>query len=160
MISAENLAQLRALIEQVLDERGLGDVKAMIREELERCIVKRKPPEDITAKRRAAAQAMLAKRRALAEQNAHSKKPRNGAGSRANAEQKRFVFPEWLEPDRDVWDAWVEARTKIKKPPTDWAKHLAVIKLAHARDAGKSVRRLLADAAFHNWQDFYETKDQ
>ena len=74
--------------------------------------------------------------------------------------ERKFVFPEWLEPNRDVWDAWVEARTRAKHPPTDWAKFLAVSKLEQMKLDGHNVRRLLADAAFHNWQSFYVTKDQ
>ena len=70
-----------------------------------------------------------------------------------------FSLPDWLEKDRDVWDAWVEARTKSKHPPTDWAKSLAVAKLEHLREQGHNPRRLLADAAFHNWRTFYPAKD-
>ncbi len=70
-----------------------------------------------------------------------------------------FVLPEWLVKDKDVWDAWVEARTKSKKPPTDWAKHLAVTKLESMQAEGHNVRRLLADAAFHNWQSFWAPKE-
>lgn len=151
MISNENLAQLRALIESILDEK------------LAKYEIRKKPPEDITEKRRAAARAMLAKRaeRAIAEQMLPHKKLNGHAHPRANAEQKvskrkqPFDLPEWLEPNRDVWDAWVEARTSSKHPPTSWAKNLAVAKLERMRDDGHNVRRLLADAAFNNWQSFY-----
>jgi len=70
-----------------------------------------------------------------------------------------FVLPEWLVKDKDVWDAWVDARTKSKKPPTDWAKSLAVTKLETMQADGHNVRRLLADAAFHNWQSFWVPKE-
>lgn len=77
MFTAEELAALRALI----------------REELSSYAVKRKPPEDISEKRRAAARAMLAKRaaRANAEQIAGMPKRVNGAHHRANAEQKMVI---------------------------------------------------------------------
>jgi asparagine synthetase B (glutamine-hydrolysing) len=156
LISDENLAQLRALIETILDEK------------LAKYEIRKKPPEDISEKRRAAAMAMLAKRaeRAIAEQMLPPKKLNGHAHSRANAEQmlapervskrkQSFVLPEWLEANRDVWDAWVEARTRSKHPPTSWAKNLAVAKLERMRDDGHNVRRLLADAAFNNWQSFY-----
>lgn len=66
-----------------------------------------------------------------------------------------FVLPEWLKPHEDVWNAWVEARTKAKHPPTDWAKQLAVRKLEVMKEDGHNPRGLLAEAAFHNWQTFY-----
>jgi len=70
-----------------------------------------------------------------------------------------FVLPEWLLKDKDVWDAWVEARTKSKKPPTNWAKSLAVTKLERMKEEGHNTRRLLADAAYNNWQSFYPPKE-
>jgi hypothetical protein len=78
LISDENLAQLRALIETILDEK------------LAKYEIRKKPPEDISEKRRAAAMAMLAKRaeRAIAEQMLPPKKLNGHAHSRANAEQK------------------------------------------------------------------------
>lgn len=71
-----------------------------------------------------------------------------------------FRLPDWLAPHKDVWDAWVEARTRAKHPPTDWAKWLAVSKLEQMQAEGHNVRRLMADAAFHNWQDFYPPKER
>lgn len=75
--------------------------------------------------------------------------------AKASKRRERFILPEWLHPCRDVWDAWVEARTRAKHPPTDWAKWLAVARLEQHEQAGYSVRLLLSDAAYHNWQDFY-----
>ena len=64
-------------------------VREVIREELDRYQVKRRPPEDISQKRRAAARVMLAKRaeRANAEQMLKPKKVNGHAHPRANAEQ-------------------------------------------------------------------------
>jgi hypothetical protein len=151
VISDENLAQLRALIETILDERGI-----------------KKVPQDITEKRRAAALSRWAKEREACKSNANASADDTHKlnGSHAIALQvhkqkkpskrkQEFVFPEWLEPDRDVWDAWIDARKKIKKPATDWAMTLAVARLEEMRKDGHNVRRLLADAAFNNWQDFY-----
>ena len=149
MISDENQEIIRRIVRNVL------------REELERWAVKKKPPEDLSDKRRKAAMAMLAKRAAkaaIAEQKRTSKKVNGHAHPRANAEQK-FTFPVWLEPHRDVWDAWIAARTKAKHPPTEWALSLAVTKLERMQADGHNVRRLLADAAFHNWQSFYVPKE-
>jgi hypothetical protein len=78
---------------------------------------------------------------------------------RSKEKREKFSLPEWLDPHRDVWDAWVEARTKAKHPPTNWAKELAVTKLERMRDEGHNPRRLLADAAFNNWQSFYPPKE-
>lgn len=72
------MAQLRAMFDALLDEK------------LKRYEIKRRPPEDITEKRRAAARAMLEKRaqRAIAEQMLPPKKLNGHAHLRANAEQK------------------------------------------------------------------------
>lgn len=72
-----------------LSDDDLAAIRAIIRAEIERYAIKRKPPSDITEKRRAAARAMLAKRaeRALAEQMLKPKKVNGHAARRANAEQ-------------------------------------------------------------------------
>lgn len=70
-----------------------------------------------------------------------------------------FVMPEWLRPHEDLWDEWVRARVKIRKPPTEFAKRLASVRLLQLVEAGGNVRQILAQAALHNWQDFYVSKD-
>jgi uncharacterized protein YdaU (DUF1376 family) len=68
-----------------------------------------------------------------------------------------FVLPEWIP--EDPWNAWVEARTKAKKPPTEWAKRLAVQKLDNLREQGHPPAQVLMDAAFNNWSGLFPPKE-
>ena len=67
-----------------------------------------------------------------------------------------FVLPEWIPENQ--WNAWVEARTKRKNPPTNWAKKLAVNRLADLRDQGHSPALVLAESAFNGWAGLFEPK--
>lgn len=66
-------------------------------------------------------------------------------------------LPEWIPLDQ--WQAWIEARTKKRNAPTQWAMKLAVIKLEHLRKDGHSVARILADSAFNGWAGLFPPKD-
>lgn len=150
MISEENIAQLRALIESVLDEK------------LAKYELRRRPPEDISEKRRAAAKAMLAKRaeRALAEQMAEEAKAKRKAAKRANAEQKseQFELPEWV-PIRQ-WNEFLEMRKKIGKPLMGIGLNMAVSKLEELKAQGHHPARVLAQSVFNSWQGLFEVKDK
>lgn len=69
-----------------------------------------------------------------------------------------FVLPDWIPAEQ--WDAWVEARTRAKKPPTDWAKNLAVSKLKHLNDEGHPPAQVLMQSAFNNYPGLYPIKEQ
>ena len=68
-----------------------------------------------------------------------------------------FVLPDWVPADQ--WNAWIEARTKVRKPPTDWAKQLAVLKLDEFRKHGHHPARVLAESAFNGWAGLFEIKE-
>ena len=144
----------------MLTEDDLAAIRAIVREELGRYQIKRKPPSDITEKRRAAAMAMLARRAAkaaIAEQKAKRRKGNGHADLQANAEQK-FTLPEWIPTDQ--WQAYVQMRVKIGKPLTDWAKGMAVAKLERLKEQGHHPAAVLAQSAFAGWQGLFPIKEQ
>ena len=144
----------------MLSEEELAQIRAMFQEELQRYEIKRKPPSDISEKRRRAAQVMLANKAAkaaLAEQKSHKRKLISGAASQANAEQM-LVLPEWLPLDQ--WRAYCEMRLRMKKPLTNWAKGLAIAKLERLKEEGHHPAAVLAQSAFHGWQGLFPVKEQ
>lgn len=69
-----------------------------------------------------------------------------------------FVLPEWIPPE--PWNAWVEARKKSRKAPTEYALRLAVRKLDNLRERGESPAQVLAQSAFNGWADLYPQKEE
>lgn len=67
-----------------------------------------------------------------------------------------FVLPDWVPEDQ--WNAWLEARTKRRNPPTEWAKKLAVRRLEDLKDQGHSPALVLAESAFNGWAGLFEPK--
>lgn len=82
-----------------------------------------------------------------------TKKTRPKLGARAP-----FVLPDWIP--KDQWDAWIEARTKARKGPTDWAKHLAVLRLDELRSLGHHPAAVLAESAFNGWAGLFPLKER
>lgn len=76
-------------------------------------------------------------------------KKKRGAGA-------PFVLPDWVP--KEHWDAWIEARTKSKKPPTDYAKKVAVGKLEELQKQGYAPDAVLKEAAFNNWSGLWAPK--
>ena len=71
--------------------------------------------------------------------------------------QAPFVLPEWIPAE--PWNAWIEARTKARHPPTVYAKRLAVLKLENLRDQGHEPAQVLMNAAFNNWTGLWPPKE-
>lgn len=69
-----------------------------------------------------------------------------------------FELPVWVPEVQ--WHAWLEARAKVKKPATDWAKKLAIAKLEGLREEGHHPAAVLAQSAFHNWPGLYPIKQE
>jgi hypothetical protein len=67
------------------------------------------------------------------------------------------TLPDWLP--LAPWMAFLEMRTKIKKPPTDYAKTLLIKKLTafYANDLDPSV--ILNQSTLNSWQDLYAPKE-
>lgn len=70
--------------------------------------------------------------------------------------KKSFSLPVWI-PETS-WNAFVEMRTKIKKPLTDHAKSLAVKDLEKLRDAGEDTTKVLDQSIFNSWQGLFAVK--
>ena len=69
-----------------------------------------------------------------------------------------FNLPSWVPVEH--WNAWVEARIKARKPPTDYAKRLAVLKLENLRDQGHEPTQVLMQSAFNGWADLFAIKEK
>jgi uncharacterized protein YdaU (DUF1376 family) len=70
--------------------------------------------------------------------------------------QAPLVLPDWIPADQ--WEAWIEARKKARKAPTEWAKKLAVAKLDELRSQGHHPAAVLAQSAFNGWADLFPPK--
>jgi hypothetical protein len=72
------------------------------------------------------------------------------------APKAKFVLPDWVPVEQ--WEAYCEARVKIKKPMTDFAKELAVAKLHALKEDGHHPAAVLANSAFNAWQGLWAPK--
>lgn len=68
-----------------------------------------------------------------------------------------FIPPDWIP--RTEWDAWIEARTKKKNPPTNYALGLAVCKLENFKERGHPPGQVLMRSAMNGWADLFEPKE-
>lgn len=66
------------------------------------------------------------------------------------------LIPSWIE--KKAWDGFFAMRTRIKKPLTPRAVELAIMKLEKFKDRGFSVKEILEQSDFNEWQDLYEPK--
>ena len=64
------------------------------------------------------------------------------------------VYPDWLP--KETWDAFVQMRSRIGKPPTDYAKKLLIDKLDKLRIKGQDVKQVLEKSITSAWQDVFE----
>ena len=78
--------------------------------------------------------------------------PKNKDGAKVSA----FVLPDWI--DSEVWKAFEEMRSKIKKPMTDRARKNIVMKLEDFKSKGYDPTVILDDAITGSWQSVYEPK--
>jgi len=81
-----------------------------------------------------------------------------------NQEQKKekvafapIVLPNWIP--LETWQAFLEMRKKIKKPPTEKAVELLIAKLEKFKDAGQDIQAVLEKSITSNWQDVFEIKE-
>jgi len=75
-----------------------------------------------------------------------------------NKAQAPFVLPE--EIPKEPWDAWVEARQKMRKPATDYAKRIALNKLKYLARDGHPAGQVLMQSAFNGWAGLFPVKEQ
>jgi len=67
-----------------------------------------------------------------------------------------FVLPDWIE--KETWDAFVQMRKRIGKPPTDYAKKLIVAKLERFKANNQDIKAVLEKSITSSWQDVFEIK--
>lgn len=169
-------------------------IRAMLREELatayqhyfeqvsqflESKMLKR-PPVDISGKRRRAAQIRWERQRKVngAVHDAHAMHlasaveahEHNGSDAialhlhdakgrkAAKPAKERFELPGWVPTEQ--WQAYCDMRQRIRKPMTDRAKVMAVAKLAEFRDAGHHPAAVLGQSIFNSWQGLFEPRNQ
>lgn len=76
--------------------------------------------------------------------------------NKEDATSVAFVLPDWIE--KETWDAFVQMRKRIGKPPTDYAKKLIVDKLVKFKANGQDVKQVLEKSITSSWQDVFEIK--
>lgn len=76
---------------------------------------------------------------------------------KAPTEPALCTLPDWLP--LAAWNAFLEMRKKIKKPPTNYAQELLLKKLAafYANDLDPGV--ILNQSIMNGWQDLYAPKE-
>lgn len=80
------------------------------------------------------------------------KNQRRGAASAAP-----FVLPDWIP--KEHWDAYEEMRNKIRKPMTDAARRMAVLKLGNLNEQGHPPNQVLRQSVFNGWQGLFPIKE-
>lgn len=67
-----------------------------------------------------------------------------------------FVLPDWIQ--KEIWNGYVEMRTRIRKPMTDRAKELAVKELSKLKAKGHDPGDVLNQSILNSWQGLFELK--
>lgn len=73
-----------------------------------------------------------------------------------NVTKVTVVVPDWI--DQETWDAFIQMRKRIGKPPTDYALKLIIDKLDKFRSKGQDVNTILEKSITSGWQDVFEIK--
>jgi len=66
------------------------------------------------------------------------------------------VIPDWIP--LETWEAFIQMRKRIGKPPTDYALKLIIAKLDRFRSNGQDVKQVLEKSITSGWQDVFEIK--
>lgn len=93
---------------------------------------------------------------ATEDQNQPRSKTKPQRAKKGNGEAP-FILPDWIPAEH--WQNWIDARTKKRNAPTEWAKHLAVTKLEWLREQGHQPAGVLAQSAFNGWSGLFPIKD-
>jgi len=73
-----------------------------------------------------------------------------------NATSVAVVVPGWIP--LETWEAFIQMRKRIGKPPTDYALKLIIAKLDRFRSNGQDVKQVLEKSITSGWQDVFEIK--
>ena len=77
--------------------------------------------------------------------------------NKGNGKTKLFDLPDWIP--REQWNAWIDARKSRRNAPNEFAKRLAVAKLANLHEQGYSPAAVLAQSAFNGWAGLFPIKE-
>lgn len=83
-------------------------------------------------------------------------KPQLKKEKRKKAAAPPFALPDWIPGE--TWKHFEEMRLKIRRPLTDGARHLAVQKLQHLRDAGADPSEVLEQSILNAWAGLFPVK--
>lgn len=136
MISDENMAQMRAMMAELLEAYGL----------------EKKPSAAALRMRRMRANKSVTEK--ARKRNIARAKGEQSVTTQANG----FHLPEWV-PEMQ-WNAWMESRAKLKKAPTLFAKQMAVTKLEHLKAEGHAPAAVLAQSAFNGWAGLFAIQEK
>lgn len=132
MISDENLAQLKALLMEVLEGYGF-----------------RRPPSKGALRTRK-----------WRTSHGVSQNVTRQASKRHNGSLKRHgeppELPEWLPMNH--WSTYLEMRTRLRKPASARAQRMLIGRLSELKDKGFNPTQILAQAELNCWLSFYEPK--
>lgn len=73
--------------------------------------------------------------------------------NKGNGAKNPFALPAELDPE--LWQEFIEMRTRMKKPATDRAKWLIVGRLANLEKQGHDPRKVLQQSIRNSWQDVF-----
>lgn len=65
-------------------------------------------------------------------------------------------LPNWIR--EETWTAYLEMRTRIKKPATENAKSLVIKKLEQLKAEGQDPNQVLEQSIMNSWQSIYPVK--
>lgn len=71
--------------------------------------------------------------------------------------KKNKNLPVWL--NKELWNAFLEMRKKIKVPMTEYAEKLAIEKLKGFIDKGYSQEQVINPSIENNWKGLFQPKD-
>jgi hypothetical protein len=64
-----------------------------------------------------------------------------------------FELPDFI--NSSLWKGYLEMRSKIKKPMTDYAQKLAIGKLERFKQSGENPNAILEQSIIHSWQGLF-----
>jgi hypothetical protein len=70
----------------------------------------------------------------------------------------RVTLPSWVS--KEVWDAFVEMRNKLRKPLTDEGRPAVILRLDTLRTDGNDPSAVLRQSIMNSWQGVFELKDR
>lgn len=80
----------------------------------------------------------------------------SSSNSKNTVTKVTIVLPDWI--DQETWNAFIQMRKRIGKPPTDYALKLIIDKLDKFRSKGQDVNTILEKSITSGWQDVFEIK--